>query len=170
MTEEGELHVKNGPADLQTQAQFNDFVLQLECKTNRKRLDSGIFFRCVPGQYQNGYEVQIHNGYKEGDRTQPVDFGTGAIYKHVPARKIVSNDNEWFTLTIVANGPHMATWVNGYQTVDWIDNRKPADNPRQGLRTAKGHISLQGQDPMTDLLFRNIRLTELPAEKKEPRR
>jgi hypothetical protein len=161
VTPAGELHVIDGPGDLQTEKPFADFVLQLECKTNGKNLNSGVFFRCVANQYQNGYEAQIHNGYKDSDRTKPVDFGTGAIYRRVPARKVVSNDNEWFTMTVVANGPHIATWVNGYQTVDWTDDRKPADNPRQGLRTAAGHLSLQGHDPTTDILFRNIRIAEL---------
>jgi hypothetical protein len=162
VTPAGELRVTDGPGDLQTVGKYADFVLQLECKTNGKHLNSGVFFRCVPDQYQNGYEAQIHNGFKD-DRTRPTDFGTGAIYRRVAARKVVANDNEWFTLTVVANGPHMATWVNGYQTVDWTDERKPADNPRQGLRTAAGHLSIQGHDPTTDILFRNIRIAELKA-------
>jgi Domain of Unknown Function (DUF1080) len=155
------LSVKNGPGDLVTEKEFDNFVLQLECKTNGKALNSGIFFRCIPGQYQNGYEAQIQNAYKDNDRTKPADFGTGAIYRRVPARKVVSNDNEWFTMTIVADGKHIATWVNGYQTVDWTDERKANDNPRQGFRAAKGPISIQGHDPTTDILFRNIRIAEL---------
>jgi hypothetical protein len=166
VTPAGELSARNGPGDLQTAGQYDNFVLQLECKTNGKGLNSGVFFRCIPDQYQNGYEAQVHNGYKD-DRTKPVDFGTGAIYRRVPARKVVADDGAWFTMTVVADGPHFATWVNGYQTVDWTDDRKPSDNPRQGLRLAKGHISIQGHDPTTDLLFRNIRLVELPAMKRE---
>jgi hypothetical protein len=162
VTANGELSAKNGPGDLQTEKQFDDFVLQLECKTNGKALNSGLFFRCMPDAYQNGYEAQIQNAYLGDDRTKPLDFGTGAIYRRVKARKVVSNDNEWFTMTVAARGPHIATWVNGYQTVDWTDDRKPNDNPRQGLRTAKGHLSIQGHDPTTDLLFRNIRIAELP--------
>jgi hypothetical protein len=162
VTKDGELSLKNGPGDLVTEKQFDNFVLQLECKTLGKALNSGVFFRCIPGQYQNGYEAQIHNGFKENDRTKPVDFGTGAIYRRVPARKVVSNDNEWFTMTVVADGKHIATWVNGYQTVDWTDDRKENENPRQGFRAAKGPISLQGHDPTTDILFRNIRIAELP--------
>ncbi len=163
VTKDGELSAKNGPGDLQTVGQWADFVLQLECKTNGKWLNSGVFFRCIPDQYQNGYEAQIQNGYFGDDRTRPLDYGTGAIYRRVPARKVVSNDNEWFTMTVVANGPHIATWVNGYQTVDWTDDRKASDNPRQGLKTGKGHLSIQGHDSTTDLLFRNIRLAELPS-------
>jgi len=160
VTAEGELSAKNGPGDLRTEKQFDDFVLQFECKTNGKALNSGIFFRCIANQYQNGYEAQIQNAFLL-DRSKPVDFGTGAIYRRVKARKVVSNDNEWFTMTVAARGAHIATWVNGYQTVDWTDDRKPNDNPRQGLRTAKGHLSIQGHDPTTDLLFRNIRIAEL---------
>jgi hypothetical protein len=164
VTKDGELSVKNGPGDLVTEKEFDNFVLQLECKTNGKALNSGVFFRCIPGQYQNGYEAQIQNAYKDNDRTKPADFGTGAIYRRVPARKVVTNDNEWFTMTVVADGKHIATWVNGYQTVDWTDDRKENDNPRNGYRAAKGPISIQGHDPTTDILFRNIRIAELPKK------
>lgn len=164
VTKEGELAVKDGPGDLVCEKEFANFVLQFECKTNGKALNSGIFFRCIPGQYQNGYEAQIQNAYKDDDRTKPADFGTGAIYRRIAARKVVSNDNEWFTMTVAANGKHISTWVNGYQTVDWTDDRKENDNPRQGYRAAKGPLSIQGHDPTTDILFRNIRVGEFPAK------
>jgi 3-keto-disaccharide hydrolase len=166
VTKDGELSVKNGPGDLVTEKEFDNFVLQFECKTLGKALNSGIFFRCIPGQYQNGYEAQIQNAYLNDDRTKPADYGTGAVYRRVAARKVVSNDNEWFSMTVVANGKHIATWVNGYQTVDWTDDRKENDNPRQGYRAAKGPLSIQGHDKTTDLLFKNIRIAELPAENK----
>ena len=70
-------------------------------------------------------------------------------------------------MTVVADGKHIATWVNGYQTVDWTDDRKPDDESAQGLpRRERGPISIQGHDPTTDILFRNIRIMELPAAKK----
>ena len=162
VTKDGELSVKNGPGDLVTEKEFDNFVLQFECKTLGKALNSGVFFRCIPGQYQNGYEAQIQNAFVGDDRTKPADFGTGAIYRRVPARKVVSNDNEWFTMTVVADGKHISTWVNGYQTVDWTDDRKESENPRQGYRAAKGPLSIQGHDPTTDILFRNIRIAPLP--------
>jgi hypothetical protein len=165
VTPDGRLNVKDGPGDLQTEKQFADFVLQVECISNGKHLNSGIFFRALPGQYQQGYEAQIHNGYKDGDRSKPMDYGTGAIYRRQPARKVVSNDHEWFTMTVVAHGNHIATWVNGYQVVDFIDTRPANDNARNGSKTAAGAISIQGHDPTTDLSFRNIRIAELPKEK-----
>jgi hypothetical protein len=188
VTREGWLNVKDGPGDLQTEKLFDDFVLQLECISNGKHLNSGIFFRCIPGQYQNGYEAQVRNQFTDrptqkykveeydpkthklvGTKTilsTAVDYGTGAIYRRVPARKAVARDGEWFTLTVVGRGRHIATWVNGIQQVDWTDNRPDSDNPRNGYRAAAGAISIQGHDPTTDLSFRNIRIAELPREKK----
>lgn len=160
------LRVRNGPGDLQTDAKWADFILQAEIKTHGKALNSGIFFRCIPGDYQNGYEAQIQNAFKDNDRTKPADYGTGAIYRRVSARKVVSNDDEWFTMTVAAQGNRIATWVNGYMTVDWTDDRPAHDNPRNGSKTGPGAISLQGHDPTTDISFRNLRIGELPGRTK----
>jgi hypothetical protein len=164
VTPEGWLNVKDGPGDLQTEQQFDDFLLQFECISNGKQLNSGIFFRCLPGQYQNGYEAQIHNGFVDNDRTKPKDYGTGAIYRRQKARKVVPNDFEWFSMTLIARGNHMATWVNGYQVTDFADTRPANDNPRNGSKTGKGPISIQGHDPTTNLSFRNIRIAMIPKE------
>jgi hypothetical protein len=187
VNEQGSLHLKNGPGDLQTEGRYDDFVLQVECKTNGKNLNSGVFFRCIPGEYQNGYEAQVHNGFgasakeytvEEYDPTThelkdkkkvpsaAVDYGTGAIYRRVPARRQGAKDNEWFTMTVMADGRHIATWVNGVQVVDWTDNRPVNANARNGCRLEKGNISLQGHDPTTDIDFRNFRLAELPKPPK----
>jgi hypothetical protein len=164
VTESGEIAVKNGPGQLETDGSYGDFVLQLDAKVNGEGLNSGIFFRCIPGDVLMGYESQIHNGMKDGDPTKPLDAGTGAIYRRTTARRIVAKDNEWFTKTIVADGPHIAVWVNGVQVTDWTDDRKPDENPRRGLRTAPGTIAIQGHDPTTDLLFRNLKIAELPKK------
>lgn len=163
LTPDGELLVKGGPGQLESRSRHGDFVLQFECKVNGDALNSGVFFRSIPGDKMNGYECQIQNGYKEGDRTKPADFGTGAIYRRVPARRVNANDHEWFTTTLHANGPHIAVWVNGLQVTDWRDTRDPHDNPRQGLRLTPGTFCLQAHDPTTDLAFRNFRIAELPS-------
>jgi hypothetical protein len=183
VTPDGAINIKDGPGDLQTESKYGDFVLQLECISNGKYLNSGVFFRCRPNEYQNGYEAQIRNQFtaeptqeyvleeydpeshkllaKKKERFTAVDYGTGAIYRRQPARKEVAKDGEWFTLTVVAYKNHFATWVNGIQVTDWTDNRPPSDNARTGCRLEAGHISLQGHDPTTDLSFRNIRIAEI---------
>jgi len=163
VTGDGELNVKNGPGDLQTEGQWADFILQLDVIANGKHLNSGVFFRCLPGQFWSGYEAQIRNQWQGDDRTKPVDFGTGAIYNRQPARKVVSDDGQWFSMTIIAQGSHMAVWVNGYQVSDFTDTRPASSNARRGAKLDQGPISLQGHDPTTDLSFRNIRIAELPG-------
>ena len=161
VTEQGEINVKNGTGMLESVDQYADFALQLECISHAKGLNSGVFFRCIPGETMNGYECQIHNGFKDDDRTQPADCGTGGFFRRQNARRVVANDQEWFHLTLLTSGPHMAAWVNGIQVSDWTDTRKPDPNPRRGLRVEKGTLMIQGHDPTTDLSFRNLRAGEL---------
>lgn len=162
VTPERTLNVKNGNGQLESDGQFGDFVLQLEIFSNGKHLNSGIFFRCIPGEFWQGYESQIQNGFKAGDRTQPIDCGTGGFYRRQNARRVVSNDFEWFAKTLVVSGDHMATWINGYQVSDWTDTRAANDNPRAGLRLKAGTLAIQGHDPTTDLSFRKLRIVEMP--------
>jgi hypothetical protein len=157
-----ELHVTNGPGQLETKQEFANFVLQVECKVDGRGLNSGIFFRALRDGRWAGYESQINNVYVDNDPTKPKDFGTGAIYRRQPARRIVAKDGEWFFKTIVADGPHMAVWVNGYQVSDWTDTRPEKENAREGLRLKKGVIAIQGHDPTTNFWFRNFQVAELP--------
>ena len=167
VTEEGWLNVKDGRGQLETERSFGDFTLQLECISHAKHLNSGIFFRCIPGDVMMGYECQIHNGFKEGDRTKPVDCGTGGIFRRQDARRVVADDLTWFPLTLIATGPHMAAWVRGIQVSDWTDTRDADPNPRRGLRTAPGTVMIQGHDPTTNLSFRKLRIGETVGRKSQ---
>lgn len=166
VNEAGELNVRNGKGQLETQGEYGDFVLQLECISHAANLNSGVFFRCIPHEAMNGYESQIHNGFQNGDRAQPVDCGTGGIFRRQNARLVAADDGQWFTKTIIADGPHMAVWVNGLQVTDWTDDRSADANPRRGLRLAPGTIQLQGHDPTTNLSFRNLRIGKTAARAK----
>lgn len=185
VNKDGFLEIKDGPGDIQTEGQWADFVLQLDCRCNGDNLNSGVFFRGLPGQFWQGYESQIFNKNDEakpqeytledfdpkthelaGKRKEKYaaqDYGTGGIYNRQPARKQAAKDREWFGMTVVAQGRHMGVWVNGIMVTDWTDNRPVKDSARNGCRLEKGCISLQGHDPTTDLHFRNIRIAELPA-------
>jgi hypothetical protein len=165
---DGMIHVEKGPGELITEPQWANFVLQLDVRTNtsdpNRHPNSGVFVRGTPGVFWSGYEAQIRNEYKGGDRTQPVDFGTGGIYHYQPARKVVSNDNEFFTMTVAAHERHIAVWVNGYAVSDWTDPNPPGEDVRKKqAKLSPGTIGLQAHDPTTNLDFKNIRVVELPA-------
>lgn len=162
---DGTIDVKNGRGFLETEETAGNFVLQFEAITNGDKLNSGIFFRAMPGTEKNpshGYEFQIQSGFKNGDRTQPDDHGTGAIFRRTMVRRVVSSDRKWFTAMLVADGPHFTTWIDGIQVVDWTDERPDNENPREGKRLKAGHFSLQGHDPTTDLAFRKLSLAKTP--------
>jgi hypothetical protein len=165
VTPEGTLNVKNGPGDLQSESIWGDFAFQLDIFVNGTNLNSGVFFRGDAGRFWSGYESQIRNQWRDEDRTKPVDFGTGGVYNLQPARRVVASDREWFTMTILAHGNHIATWVNGIQVADFTDTRAESDNARRGSRTRPGIVSLQGHDPTTDISFRNLQIIEMPTRR-----
>lgn len=161
ITDKNELQISGGKGQLESVDTFGDFLFSMKCKTNAEGLNSGVFFRCIPGDVMNGYESQIQNQFKNEDRTQPVDCGTGGIFRRTQSRRVNANDLEWFSKTIITNGAHISVWVNGYQVTDWTDTRPKNANPRKGLRLEKGTIIFQGHDPTTDILLKDIRVREI---------
>ena len=102
---------------------------------------------------------------------KPVDCGTGGIFRRIDARLVVADDLRMVPQDgHVADGAHIATWVNGYQVVDWIDDRAPgSENPRKGIAPVEsGTIMIQGHDPTTDISFRNIQNRRNSRIRNEP--
>lgn len=171
--EDGTIHVKGGEGFLESESQHKDFVLQAQARTNAESVNTGIFFRAEPGTEKaksNGYEMQIDNSRQMPEASVPEatasdipkNAGTGAIFRRINARRVITHDKEWSTVTLIASGPRISTYVNGYAMVHWEDTRKADPNPRKGLRLDAGHFSLQGHDPGTDASFRAITVSDLP--------
>ena len=165
LVEQGVLRMKSGRGQLESVSQFANFIFSSHVRTNASGLNSGVFFRCIPGEMMNGYESQIQNQFSDDDRTKPKDCGSGGIFRRAPARIVNASDKKWFAKTIVADGGTMCVWVNGLLVADWSDTRKAHANPRNGRRLEKGTIILQGHDPTTDLSFKEIRIRELNPRK-----
>jgi hypothetical protein len=161
--EDGALQLLNGSGMIETEKRYGDFIFQTEAYIAVPDINSGVFFRCIPGDKMNGYESQLNNTVNP-ETGLPDDCGTGGIFHRMDARKIIAEDETWFHVTILAEGPHIATWVNGIQVCYFTDDREPHANPRNGLRVEPGTIQFQGHDPTTDVRFRNIRITEMDTE------
>lgn len=160
---DGALNIKNGNGQIETVGTYKDFIVQMDIMANgkpEKPLNSGVFFRTPVGVFWKGYESQIRNEFRDGDRTKPVDFGTGGNYGNQPARKVIPNEKEWFTKTIVVDGNHAAVWINGFQVSDFTDTRPVSKdaNGKAGYVGEAGTINLQGHDPTTDMFFKNINI------------
>ncbi len=164
---DGAIHVEKGPGQLETETLFDDMVLQLAIRANAndpaRHPNSGVFLRGDPRSFWTGYESQIRNEYKDGDRTKPVDFGTGGVYFYQPARKVAADDNRYFVKTIAMRGRHFGVWIDGYPVTDWEDPHPegPVVRDKQA-KLGEGVVSLQAHDPSTNLDFKNIRAARLP--------
>lgn len=161
VNENGELHVRGGKTQLETTASYGDFFLLAEYKIDDPLMNSGIFFRCIPGDEMMGYECQVNNGFKDDNRLTPLDCGTGGIFRRQDARVIAGENAEWSTVLLHANGSKISAWVGGVGVSDWDDTRDVHENPRKGKRLEPGTIMIQGHDPSTDVLFRNLKIVEL---------
>jgi hypothetical protein len=164
---DGAIHVEKGPGQLETEAAYDDLILQLGIRTNPKDANhhpnSGVFLRGEPNGFWTGYESQIRNEFKEADRTKPVDFGTGGIYFYQPARKVMGTDGQYFVKTVVARVRHFGVWIDGYPVSDWEDPHPEGSVVRnKEARLGAGAISLQAHDPTTNLDFKDIRVARLP--------
>jgi hypothetical protein len=153
---DGVLRGVGGPGAVELAGRFGDLVLQVQARTRGKLVNGGVFFRSVPGDFMNGYEAQLFNGCYDEDPGQPARYSTGAVDDRQLARRLVSRDESPLTMTVVAVGPHIATWVNGWQMTDWTDDREPDANPRVGRRLEPGTIQLQAHDAETDIEFRQV--------------
>jgi len=160
-TDKGTIKLKGGRGHIELLQPHANLCLQATALTLTENVNSGIFFRCIPGEDMNGYECQIHHGFKE-DRRRAVDAGSGSIFRRQNAKAVLSDEGKPVHITIIADGPTMATWVEGIPVVTWTDTRAPNDNPRKGLRTEAGTIMLQGHDPSSEVEFTALSICPLP--------
>ncbi len=155
------LKVTGGLGQLQSKSDWGDFILQASYQLAKPEVNSGIFFRCVRGAMLDGYECQLNHAVLNEDPLQPADGGAGGIFRRSPARIVIGDGSKPTYVTLLAHGPQLMTWVNGIQVVDFVDTRPADENPRKGLRTAPGPISLQGHDPTTDATFKSMRISAI---------
>lgn len=161
LNEQGELELVGGKGHLELLQPYANCCIQVSVRTLAENVNSGLFFRCIPGEDMNGYECQLHHGY-DSDRRRPVDAGMGAIFRRQSAKAVLSDSDQQAFVAVVADGPMISTWVNGVQVVDWEDTRAANPNPRKGLRTEAGTIMLQGHDPGCKILFSSLSLCPIP--------
>ena len=161
LTEQGTLNLTGGKGHLELLQPHANCCIQFSVQTLAENVNSGLFFRCIPGEDMNGYECQVHHGFKD-DRRRPVDAGMGAIFRRQSAKAVLSDTASVTYLTVIADGPLINTWVNGVQVVDWKDTREPNENPRKGLRTEAGTIMLQGHDAECKVRFDSLNICPLP--------
>ena len=156
--EDGQLHgtqVKEVTSHsvLLTANRFRDFAVRCQFKVNQG--DSGFYFRAEKSYdalFVHGFQSEIENNLEEVSGLYET---AGRGWVQSPDPEVVAKhfkNGDWNDLSIVANGRRVVVHLNGYKTVERMN-----DPGRE-----EGHIGLQmhgGQD--MDVLFREIEMIEL---------
>ena len=154
----GEKHPHND--FLATEKSYSNFDLTLKIKLEGTEgfVNSGIQFRSVrvPNNFEmSGYQADAGEGY------------WGALYDETRRDKILVppadpaalkkalKPQDWNEYRVRADGPHIQLWINGLQTVDYVE--KDPNIPQDG------HIGLQIHgNGVTVVHFKDITIQELP--------
>lgn len=173
-----------------------NFELKLKYRIFEKSNNSGVQYRSkvIREWVVSGYQSEVENNlgktgflYHEAGRGWLVDVGdfmeiASDGRKHVVGvtadRKTITTetpyhtDNQWNEYHFICRGNHVMHFLNGYQTVELIDNHVDQANPDSlNQRRMDGVIALQihGGAPMT-VDFKDIRFKELTENYGEARR
>jgi hypothetical protein len=137
---------------------FKNFEISLDICTIEKS-NSGVYFHT---QYQEtgfpdkGFEVQVNNSHTDKKR------GAG-LYNVQDNFEAPAKDGEWYTMVIKVEGKHIQTFVNGKQIVNYTEPTPATPPPKMAGRfLSHGTFAIQGHDPNSTVLYRNIKVRVLP--------
>jgi len=158
--------------------EFKNFDLKIDVMTFPNS-NSGIYFHT---QYQEegfpklGMECQVNNSHKDWRRT-------GSLYavknltetqpeKVKPGEEVVvlpeppAKDEVWFTQEIIVQGLQITVKIDGKTVLEYtLPEEARGEYPlptTKGTLLPKGTFALQGHDPGSKVLFKNIRVKILP--------
>jgi hypothetical protein len=147
------VHLKDG---------FKNFELEIQVITF-KLANSGVYFHTSyqeTGWPTNGLEIQVNNTHiGEGDyielKKMASLYGVRNLYKSF------GKDGEWMTVKARVESNRVQVWLNGMQTVDYI---QPEKTFRTVKRLNKGTFCLQGHDSLSKMQYKSFRVRRLPDD------
>lgn len=128
---------------------FNNFELKLKVMTF-PGANSGIFIHTAyqqEGWPSKGYEVQVNNTQSDWRRT-------ASIYAVQDVKEVYMKDNEWFDMHITVQGKRITVKLNDNVVNDFTEG--------ENGRLTGGTIALQGHDPGSKVMYKDIMIKVLP--------
>lgn len=166
---------------------LKNFILKLKFRLQNG--NSGIQYRSkeLDKWRVSGYQAEVENKpgkvgflYHEGGRGWLVDVGDIMVIDEQGNKKVVGKvsdvealkragyykNQDWNEYTIIGRGNHLVHYLNGYPTMELIDNDRvtdPADPKDRKGAAREGILALQihAGPPMT-VEFKDIRVKHLP--------
>jgi hypothetical protein len=137
---------------------FTNFELTLDICTLQKA-NSGVYIHTEyqeTGWPDKGYEIQVNNTHSDAKK------GAG-LYSIKDNLEAPAKDGEWYTMVVKVEGKRIQTFVNGKEIVDFTEPTPPAPPANmKGRFLSHGTFALQGHDPDSTVLYRNIKVRVLP--------
>lgn len=128
---------------------FKNFELKLKVMTFPSA-NSGVFIHTTyqdEGWPSKGYEVQVNNTQSDWRRT-------ASIYAIQDVREVFVKDNEWFDMYIIAQGKKVTVKLNNKVVNEYTEG--------ENGRLTGGTIALQGHDPGSKVMYKDIMIKVLP--------
>ncbi|GGC15370.1 glycosyl hydrolase [Parapedobacter defluvii] len=135
---------------------FKNFELKVDVMTFPGS-NSGIYFHT---QFQEvgfpeiGHEVQVNISHTDWRRS-------GSIYGIVHVDTVPVKDKQWYTQHIIVQGKTVRILIDGKLILEY-NEPDTTIKPHTGHTISSGTFALQGHDPGSKVLFRNIRVKILP--------
>ncbi|MFY7841108.1 MAG: 3-keto-disaccharide hydrolase [Lacibacter sp.] len=133
---------------------FKNFELKLDIMT-MPGSNSGVYIHTDyqdAGWPKKGYEVQVNNSHTDWRRT-------AGLYAVQDVKEAPAKDNEWFTMHITVKDKHIKVSVNNKTVADYTEPENAVrDKGMEGRLLSSGTIALQGHDPKSKVLYKNIML------------
>ena len=137
---------------------FKDFHFKAEVMTF-PNANSGIYFHT---RYQEkgwpaaGFECQVNNTYAKDPRK------TASLYAVQDVKQAPAKDHEWFLYEIIVQGRKVEIKING-KTANTYEAPADYQPPKNmaGRVIGSGTFALQGHDPGSKVMYRNIQVKPL---------
>lgn len=113
--------------------------------------NSGMYIHTAfqeEGWPSKGYEIQVNNSHTDWRRT-------GSVYAVQDVKKAPAKDDKWFTQHIIVNGNKITVKIDGKTINEYTV-------PPDGGRLSSGTFALQGHDPESKVLYKDIMVKPLP--------
>lgn len=112
--------------------------------------NSGMYIHTTyqeTGWPTKGYEIQVNNSHTDWRRT-------GSVYAIQDVKEAPAKDNEWFTQHIIVQGKKITVKVNDKVINEYTEG--------ENGRLSSGTVALQGHDPKSKVLYKDIMVKPLP--------
>lgn len=147
-------------------AEFKNFEFKADVMTT-PGANSGVYFHSAfqdEGWPSKGYEVQVNNSHKGVDDYIELKK-TGSLYAIRNIFMQFVDDNEWFNLHFIVKGNRVKIFVNGIQTVDYVEPINPyRTEDFAGRLLSSGTFAIQCHDPESKVYYKNIMVKPLPDD------